>query len=90
MDHQQQSQFTLDILREELSYNREVEFMLDDILYFIEPKPPYQNIQQFSVWEVSSHTRLFLGNLEDLLQYSFPGNRSLAGQFSSFEILYIY
>lgn len=90
MNHEQHSQITLEILIEELLCNREVELTLEEVLYFIEPKSSCHDVQQFVVWEVSSHTRVFQGNLQDLLLYSFPNNKSLANHFSSFEILYIY
>lgn len=77
-------------LVESLHLNREIEFAFNGKLYFAEPdtNPPLE--RKYSIWNVETHTCIFSGSIEEMLNYTFEGKYSLNSNYNMFDILFIY
>lgn len=81
---------TLELLDEELHCNREIEFMLREILYFAEPCTDRPLPPIYKIWDVKAHVCIFEGNIAQMFAFEFPGGGTLESDFELFTFLYIY
>ena len=90
MNKKYEIEMTLEFLVDALNMNREIEFRLDGRLYFAEPETDPPLPRRYGIWDVETHTCIFAGGIDELLDFLFPSGKLLRKDFDRFEFLYIY
>lgn len=72
-----------------LHENREIEFSINEEMYFAEPYIVGENKYHYKIWDTNKHACIFQGTLDNLLLFEFPQGYSITENFSYFDFLYI-
>lgn len=80
---------TREYLIEALDDNREIEFSLQNRIYFATPRTNPPSPSCYAVLDSLECKWIFEGSIAELFSFSFPGGFTLNENFGDFDILYI-